>query len=127
MRPTTAVSAFLLACIILFTSCKNNDKQKANAGMEEPVVATVPAIDIASLKDEASLLNAMQQVVDARVADERKQKEDPKYSGNYLELTKLYTAVLKAANEYSRTIGDPEKGLEFSKKISAIQDKMYEK
>ncbi len=127
MRPTTAVSAFLLACIFLFTAC-NNDKQKP--GKEEPTVAAapaIPAIDIASLKDEASLLSAMQQVVDARVADERKQKEDPKYSGNYLELTKLYTAVLKAANEYSRTIDDPEKGLEFSKKISAIQDKMYEK
>ena len=129
MRPPTAVSAFLLTCIIFFTSCDNSNKKKDVK--EQPAAVAdapaVPAIDIASLKDEASLLAAMQQVVDARVADEKKQKENPKYSGSYLELTRLYTAVLKAANEYSHTIGDPAKALEFNNKISAIQDQMYGK
>ena len=87
----------------------------------------MPAIDTASLKDETSVLAAMQKVVDARVADEKKQKDDPNYSGHYLELTKLYTAVLKASTAYSQTITDPSKAVEFGNKLSAIQNKMYAK
>ncbi|MBK9569887.1 MAG: hypothetical protein IPO53_08175 [Chitinophagaceae bacterium] len=54
-------------------------------------------------------------------------KEDPAYSGHYLELTKLYTAVLKASTAYSKTLTDPAKAVEFSDKFSAIQNKMYAK
>ena len=87
----------------------------------------VPNIDTAALKDEASILDAMQKVTDARIADEKKQKDDPNYSGHYVELTKLYTAVLKASTAYSQTITDPAKAVEFGKKVSDIQDKMYAK
>jgi hypothetical protein len=87
----------------------------------------VPKIDIAALKDEASVLDAMQKVVDARVADEKKQKEDPNYKGHYAELTSLYAAVLKASTAFMGTIKDPNEALKFSEKVSAIQEKMYAK
>ena len=87
----------------------------------------VPKIDTAAMKDEASVLDAMQKVVDARMADDKKQKDDPKYSGHYVELTNLYAAVLNASTAYTKTITDPAKAVEFSNKLSAIQDKMYAK
>ena len=37
------------------------------------------------------------------------------------------TAVLSASTAYSKTISDPAIALEFSNKLSAIQDKMYAK
>jgi hypothetical protein len=82
-------------------------------------------IDTAALKDEASILDAMQKVVDVRIADEKKQKDDPKYAGHYTELTNLYAAVLKASTAY--TIKDPNEALKFNEKVNAITDKMYAK
>lgn len=137
MKSRIFLAIMLLATTSLFiVSCggkdKKNDDSKANTETTVgPSKSTddnmVPSIDIASMKDEASVLDAMQKVVDARVADEKKQKDDPNYSGHYVELTKLYTAVLNASTEYTKTITDPAKAVEFSKKLSAIQDKMYEK
>ncbi len=125
----------LLASSLFVLSCGGNDKKddkKTTTETTTPTPATtddgmVPNIDTATLKDEASILSAMQKVVDARIADEKKQKDDPKYSGHYLDLTKLYTAVLKASTAYTKTITDPAKAVEFGNKVSDIQDKMYAK
>jgi hypothetical protein len=127
----------LLAAFSLFLfSCGGKDKKKDDGKMTTETTVgpsksaddgMVPAIDTASLKDEASVLGAMQKVVDARIADEKKQKENPNYAGHYLELTKLYTTVLNASTAYTKTITDPAKAVEFSNKVSAIQDKMYAK
>ena len=121
-------AACLLAMSLLFISCSGNNKKDAPQTVAPAEgISAVPSIDIPGLKDEASVLNAMQTVVDARINDEKKQKEDPAYAGNYLELTRLYTAVLNASTEFSRTITDPEGRVSFLNKISAIQDKMYVK
>jgi hypothetical protein len=126
---TTALFAFSLFII----SCGGKDKKKDEVKTETVGPAKiaddgmVPKIDTASLKDEASILDAMQKVVDASIADEKKQKEDPLYSGHYVELSKLHAVVLNASTAYSKTISDPAKAVEFSNKVSAIQDKMYPK
>jgi len=73
------------------------------------------------------LLDAIKKVAVANIADDKKREEDPSYSGHYLELTKLYTAVLKASNKYSESITDPKKALEYHEKFSDIQKTMYEK
>jgi hypothetical protein len=134
MRSKFLFAAALPAAFsLIILSCGGNDKKKDEPSTKTENVGPskgsddgmVPKIDTTLLKDEASVLDAMQKVVDARIADEKKQKDDPKYSGHYLELTKLYTAVLKASTAYSQTISDPAKALEFSNKVSAIQDKMY--
>lgn len=131
------MKSYFLFSTILFTiftlnifSCGIKDKNSDNseAVTDSPKLSDdgiVPDIDIASLKDEASVLDAMKKVVDARIADEKNQKNNPDYSGHYLELTKLYTDVLNASTVYSNTISNPAKAVEFHKKVSAIQDKMY--
>ena len=126
----------MLATSFFILSCGGKDKKDGDKKMSTETT-TKPAadnsdgmvsnIDTAALKDEASILDAMQKVVDARIADEKKQKDDPNYSGHYLELTKLYTAVLKASTAYSQTLTDPAKAVEFSTKVSNIQNKMYAK
>lgn len=132
-------AACCVAALTLGSCGGGKDKKDGDKAPEAPATTTttttsattddgaVPAIDTATLKDEASILAAMQKVVDARVADDKKKKEDPSYAGHYLELTKLYTAVLKASTAYSKTITDPAAAVEFGKKVSAIQDKMYAK
>lgn len=123
------VSLFLLSC-----GGKEKKGSSENTSSETTTKTTtdnndgmVPNIDTAALKDETSILAAIEKVADARIADEKKQKENPDYQGHYLELTKLYTAVLNASTAYSQTITDPAKVLEFGKKFTAIQDKMYAK
>ena len=132
---------FLLAAVVLASfslfiiSCGGKDKKKdegkPNTETVGPAQGTddgmVPKIDTATLKDEASILDAIQKVVDARIADEKKQKDDPKYPGHYVEMTKLYSAVLNASTAYAKTITDPTKSLEFQNKVSVIQEKMYAK
>jgi hypothetical protein len=133
MKLKRLFTAGLLAFPLFLVSCGGKDKkadEKTSTEITKPVTGTdiiVPAIDTAALKDEASILDAMQKVADARIADEKKQKEDPNYSGHYLELTKLYTAVLKASTAYSKTIPDAARAVEFGNKLSAVQDKMYAK
>lgn len=132
MKQKVLLAALICSLSLLVVSCGGKDK-KTEPGTdtkEQPTEKTaddvmVPAIDTANLKDEASILDAMQKVADARVADEKKQKEDPSYKGHYLELTKLYTAVLKASTAYSKSLTDPNKALEFTNKVSEIQKKMY--
>lgn len=135
MKLKHLLSVILLATSLFILSCGGKDKKKDDKSSTEtstkPATNTddgmVPVIDTAALKDEASILGAMQKVADARITDEKKQKDDPAYAGHYLELTKLYTAVLKASTVYSKTITDPAKAVEFGNKLSAIQDKMYAK
>lgn len=125
-----------LAASLFILSCGGKDKKSGDDKVSTEATTKpatdngdgmVPAIDTANLKDEASILAAMQKVADATVADEKKQKDDASYSGHYLELTKLYTAVLKASTAYSQTLTDPAKAVEFSTKVSDIQNKMYAK
>lgn len=128
-------AAILLTTSLFFLSCGGKDKKDDDKTTNETTTkpstdaddGMIPNIDTANLKDEASILDAMQKVTDARIADEKKQKDDPNYSGHYVELTNLYTAVLKATTAYSKTLTDPAKAVEFSNKVSAIQDKMYTK
>ncbi len=112
-----------------FFSCGEKKNKTAD---EQPITqpsneGIVPTIDTTNLNDEASLLDAIKKVADANIADDKKREEDPSYSGHYLELTKLYTAVLKASNKYSESIADPKKALEYHEKFSNIQKTMYEK
>ncbi len=124
-----------LSVSLFFLSCGGKDKKNEDKTTNETTTNSstssedgmVPKIDTAILNNEASILDAMQKVTDARIADEKKQKDDPKYAGHYLELTNLYTAVLKASTAYAKTITDPAKAVEYSNKISAITDKMYAK
>lgn len=126
MKPTVLPAVCLLVLSVLFITCsENNKKDTPQTVAPAEDISAVPAIDIAGLKDEASVLEAMQMVVDARVADEKKQKENPAYAGNYLELTRLYAAVLNASTEFSKTITGPADRVAFLNKINAIQDKMY--
>lgn len=127
---------FLVTLSLSNVSCGGKDKKKDDGKTNTETTVgpskgsddgMVPKIDTALLKDEASVLDAMQKIVDARIADEKKQKEDPNYSGHYLELTKLYAAVLNASTAYSKTISSATEAVEFSNKLSAIQDKMYAK
>lgn len=137
MKRKLFIPVLMFTAAIAVCSCKGKEKKEGDKPAETTSATTttttpaeeslVPAIDTATLKDEASILAAMQKVVDARIADDKKKKEDPSYSGNYLELTKLYTAVLKASTAYSKTITDPAAAVEFGKKVSAIQEKMYAK
>lgn len=128
-------ATILLTTSLVFLSCGGKDKKSDDKTTNETTTTPstssddgmVPNIDTANLKDETTILDAMQKVTDARMADEKKQKEDPNYSGHYVELTNLYTAVLKASTAYSKTLTDPAKALEFRNKVSAIQDKMYTK
>jgi len=135
MKPRLFLVAKLSFAALVIISCGGKDKKKddtkstteTTVGPANSDDGMVPKIDIAALKDEASILDAMQKAVDARMADEKKQKDDPKYSGHFVELTKLYSDVLNASTAYSKTITDPAKSLEFMEKVSAIQNKMYEK
>jgi len=136
MKSKFLFAPVLVAAFSLFIfSCGGKDKKKDDGKASTETVGPstgsddgmVPKIDTAAMKDEASVLDAMQKVVDARMADDKKQKDDPKYSGHYVELTNLYAAVLNASTAYTKTITDPAKAVEFSNKLSAIQDKMYAK
>ena len=135
MKQKLFFAVILIATSFIFFSCGGKDKKgEAKTSTETTTKSStssddgmVPKIDLENLKDEASVLDAMQKVVDGRIADEKKQKEDPGYSGHYLEFTKLYTDVLKASTEYAKSIPDPAKAIEFQNKINKITDKMYEK
>ena len=112
-----------------FFSCgeKKNKTTDEQSIIQPSNDGIVPTIDTTNLNDEASLPDAIKKVADANIADDKKREEDPSYSGHYLELTKLYTAVLKASNKYSESIADPKKALEYHEKFSNIQKTMYEK
>ena len=135
MKPKQLLFIGMITSSLFFLSCGGKDKKdgekKSVETTTKPATTSddgmVPTIDTVNLKDESSILAAMQKVTDARIADEKKQKDDPNYSGHFLELTKLYTAVLKASTAYSKTLTDPAKAVEFSSKVSAISDKMYAK
>jgi hypothetical protein len=132
MKPTRLLALGWLLIMPLFFSCKGKRESKTSpVNTASTVAATdnvaVPVIDIADLKDETTILDAMEKVVDARLADEKKRKESDEYAGNYLELTRLYTNVLNAAMNYSKTIKDPAAAVAFNNKVSSIQDKMYAK
>lgn len=127
---------FKLFLLVVLTAISFNNfscGEKKNKTTDEQSIihpsndGIVPTIDTTNLNDEASLLDAIKKVADANIADDKKREEDPSYSGHYLELTKLYTAVLKASNKYSESIADPKKALEYHEKFSNIQKTMYEK
>jgi hypothetical protein len=120
-------AVMIISTTLSIASCGGKDKKPVTTENPATDAAAIPNIDIASLKDEATILDAMQKVVDARLADEKKKKDNVDYAGNYLELTKLYTEVISASTAYSKTIADPAKAVEFGNKLSAIQDKMYAK
>ncbi len=120
------------ALSLFFISCGGKDKKKDDGKTETTVGPTkgsddgvVPKIDTANLKDEASILAAMQQYVDAQVAVDKKQKEDAAFDGHFVEMTNLHSAILRASTAYSKTITDPNKSVEFMTKVSDIEKKMY--
>jgi hypothetical protein len=122
----------MIASITIF-SCGSNDKK--NDGSKKNSETTigpgssgdgiVPKIDTVNLKDEASILKAIQQLVDARLANDKKQKEDPKAPSYFVEFTKLETAILNASTAYSKTLSDPNKSLEFQDKFEKIHGLLY--
>ena len=136
MKSKYLFAPVLLAAFSLFIfSCGGKDKKKDDGKTSTETVGPstgsddgmVPKIDTTNLKDEASILAAMQTYVDAQVASDKKQKEDPSYSGHFVELTNLHSALLRISTAFAKTFSDPAKAVEFSEKVSAIQDKMYAK
>ena len=124
--------AVLIAASVC-TSCKNkkaavdtNDNKSAVTTTAKNAEGFV-AIDMTSLKDETSYLQAWEKFTDARIADEKKQKEDKSYEGYYTEYLDMYTALLKSTTAFSTTIPDASARVAFNEKVSAIQDKMYTK
>lgn len=119
----------ILLVSIAIVSCGGNDKKKEEAIKKEPTISAttddiVPKIDTAALKDEASILSAMEKVVEARIADEKKRNENPNYSGHLAALMRLHTTVLRASMDYTRSISDPAKKLEFERKFNEIEKKL---
>ena len=121
----------LLPVVIYMTDCAPDKKGEEGSDSVETVFKQAPAppgyipvIDSASLNNEGDILYAMQLIVNARLADDKKKSEDPAFEGHYLELSRIYTMVLNAATHYSKSLGDPVLSKEFDKKVSTIQDKM---
>ena len=94
-------------------SCKGKDEKKnenpATTSTTAPSVENSGAdaildLDLSTLKDEAGFLKAWEDFTTARVADEKKREADKSYEGHYLEYLKMYTAMLKATTEFSKTI-----------------------
>jgi hypothetical protein len=126
----------LVISMTSFLSCgggevKNEDKQEegkevkkdenADAKKEDESKKSeaVPQIDVASLNDEASILDAMNKVVEARRMDDSLRNADKNYKGHFVKLLKLNTAVVKRATEFSKTLkGDAR--VEFIKKYTSI-------
>lgn len=79
MKPKLLLAISLLGSSVLFFSCGGKDKKPAKATTTKSSTNSddgmVPVIDTAALKDEASILDAIQKVVDARIADEKKEKK----------------------------------------------------
>lgn len=124
----------LTALLMIAASCKNEESKTGT----DPSTTTstektnnssssdaLPKIDIPSLKDEASFLKAWETFTDARMADEKKQKEDKSYEGHYTEYTTMYADLLKATTAFTSTMKDPAAAVAFNEKVSAIQNKMY--
>lgn len=104
-----------------------NEEKKSEASTETVPSVEVPNIDLETLKDEKSILDAMEKVVNGRMEDDKLSKENPNYKGKYVEFTKLYSAVLKKSTEFQKTLPDAKARVAFSEKIQAITDKMYKK
>lgn len=134
MKPANLAPAIIFCIVLFFAACagKNNKPENGSIPSKENNETTakpsddgvVPAIDIAGLKDEASILDAMEKVVSARIADEQKKAADATYKDHYIQLMRLHTAVLRASTEYTKSITDPNKALEFSKKVNDIEKKL---
>ncbi|MBI5858347.1 MAG: hypothetical protein HZB42_11955 [Sphingobacteriales bacterium] len=134
MKLKFLLAATAVAASLFILSCGGGDKKKDDSkGSAETTVGPskesgdgmVPNIDTAALKDEASILDAMQKYVDAQIAIDKKKKEDPSAESHFLEMTKLHSAILRASTAYSQTLTDPAKAVEFSTKVSDIEKKMY--
>jgi PBP1b-binding outer membrane lipoprotein LpoB len=107
---------------------KDNSKElKTETPAENLPNVEVPNIDLEALKDEKSILEAMEKVVNGRLEDDKLSKENPQYKGKYVEFTKLYSAVLKKSTEFQKTLPDAKSRVAFNEKIQAITDKMYKK
>jgi hypothetical protein len=134
MKTKLLFTAAVVAVSLVIISCGGKDKKKDDGkpGTETTVSSSkgsdddlVPDIDTANLKDEASILDAMQKYVDAQITNDKKQKENPSYLGPFVKLTKLHSAILRASTAYSKTLTDPAKAVEFNNKVSEIEKKMY--
>jgi hypothetical protein len=114
----------LLPVAILLFACSGNKSKESNKAAGDGVV---PKIEMNSLNSEPAILGAMQKVVDARIADNARKDTEPGYAGHYVELTNLYTEVLKASTAFSNTLRSTEEVVAFNNKLTGIQDRMYKK
>lgn len=119
MKKYLLLLALAALTTISLNSCGGDSKDEGDEASTEETTdnasSGIPDIDVASLTDEASILDAMQKVVDARNADVN--------DDHYVELTKLYTDVKNAATAYMGTL-EPEPALAFNDKLRAIEDQM---
>ena len=86
MKCKLTTATLFLSAMLLLSACsgkdnKTDDKKETttettikDSGGDDNIV---PSIDTASLKDEASILDAMQKVADARLADDKKSRKIP--------------------------------------------------
>ena len=131
MKLKSNISALLLLCLLLFISCGGKDDEKTTP--ETTVIAPgetiengmVPVIDITTLTDEASLLAAYEKVIDARIADTKRKKEDPTYISHLMELMQLHTDIIVASDTYYKSIPDHTKALEYANKFEAIKNRLH--
>ncbi|MEO7924342.1 MAG: hypothetical protein ABIR30_11750 [Chitinophagaceae bacterium] len=136
MRYKLSFSIFLsLLAFTFLIACGGKDKKTgetttSNETKPPPPVENsdgdVPLIDTANLNDEASILAALQKVVDARIADQQKRKADPAYHSQLMKLMALHTAILVHSNTFYKSITDGEKALEYGKKFDAIESRLHQ-
>ena len=116
-------------------SCKGKDEKKKETTPETVSTATdatskstgddaILSLDVTTLKDEAGFLKTWEDFTAARVADEKKREADKNYVGHYLEYLKMYTKLLTATTEFTKTIQPASAAVVFNEKVSAIQNKM---
>jgi hypothetical protein len=133
MKSVFLSAALFLVTSLTFISCGGKDKRKDDGATNNQTSIgpaknnAVPKIDTANLKDEASILTAMQTFVDAKLANDKKVKENPDAPSYFVEFTTLETAILNAHTAYMKSLSDPNKSLEFHDKFAKIQGMLYAK
>ncbi|HSU28617.1 MAG TPA: hypothetical protein VLJ68_09570 [Chitinophagaceae bacterium] len=132
MKPRHFFYLSIFTSFLFLASCGSKDKKnKENTGSTTTTTTTtgskdgvVPVIDTANLKDEASILAALEKITDAWVADKKRPHDEP-YTDHSFELVGIYSAITIAADRYATTLNlnDPDKALAFLLKTKVYRAK----
>lgn len=126
------ICAAVIVSLFIF-SCKSKEGTKETNAVKTETTEqannagrnTTLDLDVATLKDEAAFLKAWEDYTYARMDDQKKHEADKNHDDHYVEYLKMYTTLLKATTEFSKTITPAAASVAFQEKVSAIQNKMY--